>query len=298
MTVPVGVSVFSGLSAATTPYLDQVAEPFDSLWFPDHLQSNAVGVMEGWTLLAYHLARFPDKTCGHQVLCNEFRHPAVLAKMVASAQVLSEGRVVLGIGAGWHRDEADAYGLEFGSTPQRVARMSEAIELIRLLWSGESVTYQGDHYRVKNAECIPAPAQEPPVMVGGSGERLVLGAVAAHADLWNYIYRNVEEFEHKLGVLRGHCRRIGRDPDEITPVLGSHILVAETESELRRLQESPEVRTVHTNGIAGTPEQVAEDLLKGISAGAGQVIVGFADAPRTDGTELFARDVLPVLQWA
>ena len=277
MTVPVGVSVFSGLSAATTPYLDQVAEPFDSLWFPDHLQSNAVGVMEGWTLLAYHLARFPDKTCGHQVLCNEFRHPAVLAKMVASAQVLSEGRVVLGIGAGWHREEADAYGLEFGSTPQRVARMSEAIELI--------------------LRC-PMVMTRSSVMVGGSGERLVLGAVAAHADLWNYIYRNVEEFEHKLGVLRGHCRRIGRDPDEITPVLGSHILVAETESELRRLQESPEVRTVHTNGIAGTPEQVAEDLLKGISAGAGQVIVGFADAPRTDGTELFARDVLPVLQSA
>lgn len=296
MSVPVGLSVFSGLSEATTPYLDAVNQPFDSLWFPDHLQSNSVGVMEGWTLLAFHLARYPDKTCGHQVLCNEFRHPAVLAKMAASAQVLSEGRVVLGLGAGWHRDEAVAYGLDFGRTPERVARMSEAIEIIRLLWKGDPVVYDGEHYRVDGAECVPAPAVAPPVMVGGSGERLVLGAVAAHADMWNHIYRDVDEFSHKLGVLHTHCQRIGRNPDEITPVLGSHVLIAENERELERLRQADHVRSVDTNGLAGTPEQVTAALLAGIEAGAGQVIVGFADSPRTEGTELFAREVLPALQ--
>lgn len=296
MTGFVGLSVWSGLGAATMPYVDAVAGPYDSLWFPDHLQTNDVGVMEGWTMLAFALARYPDKVCGHQVLCNEFRPPSVLAKMAASAQVISAGRFILGIGAGWHREEAEAYGLEFPSTPQRVARLSEAITVTRQLWSGEPVTFAGDHYRLTGAECRPVPVPPPPVMIGGSGERLVLAAVATHADLWNHIFRDVAEFRHKLGVLHGHCERLGRDPADITPVLGTQLLIGESERDLARLAADDRVRSVSANGLAGTVEQVTDTLGEAIAAGARSVIVGFADSPRPDGAELFAREVLPALR--
>jgi alkanesulfonate monooxygenase SsuD/methylene tetrahydromethanopterin reductase-like flavin-dependent oxidoreductase (luciferase family) len=288
--------VWSGLGEATVPYLDAVAAPYDSLWFPDHLQTNEVGVMEGWTMLAYCLARFPDKVCGHQVLCNEFRPPSVLAKMAASAQVMSGGRLVLGIGAGWHRDEAAAYGLDFPSTPVRVARMSESISLIRRLWTGEPVTFEGEHYRLDGAECLPAPDPEPPIMIGGSGEKYLLAAVAEHADRWNFIFQDPDELTHKLAVLQRHCDRIGRDPGAIEPVLGTQVLIAENSADLARLQADDQVRSVARNGIAGTAEQVTDVLGRGIAAGAKSVIVGFADSPRPDGAELFARDVLPALR--
>lgn len=296
MSVSVGLSVWSGLGGATVPYLDRAAAPYDSVWFPDHLQTNAVGVMEGWTMLSYCLARFPDKICGHQVLCNEFRSPSVLAKMAASAQVMSGGRVVLGIGAGWHRDEAVAYGLEFPSTQERVARMAESISLIRRLWTGEPVTFDGEHYRLDRAECLPVPDLQPPIMIGGSGEKYLLAAVAEHADRWNYIFQDAVEFAHKLAVLQRHCDRVGRDRAEIEPVLGTQVLIAEHAADLARLQADDQVRSVARNGILGTVGQVTDVLGRGLAEGAKRVVVGFADSPRPDGAELFARDVLPALR--
>ncbi|MFP5331242.1 MAG: LLM class flavin-dependent oxidoreductase [Acidimicrobiia bacterium] len=299
MTVGIGLSVYSGLGPATVPYLDAAAAAFDSLWFPDHLQSNRTGgVMEGWTLLAHALARYPDKTCGHQVLCNEFRHPAVLAKMAATAQILSAGRFVLGIGAGWHREEAEAYGLDFPPTPERIARMDESIELLRLLWTGGSVDHAGRFFSLRGAECAPAPEPVPPVMVGGSGERHLLAVVARQADLWNYIYRDVEAFAGKLRVLHRHCDDVGRAPSAIVPVLGVQILIGSSEREIRRMVENGGARSVEQNGIAGDPRRALDQLLAGIDAGARAIVVGFADSPRTDGTELFVQEVMPGLRLA
>jgi alkanesulfonate monooxygenase SsuD/methylene tetrahydromethanopterin reductase-like flavin-dependent oxidoreductase (luciferase family) len=291
-TVAVGLSVYSGLAEKTVPYLDAASAPYESLWFPDHLQSNTEGVTEGWTLLSYALARYPDKTCGHQVLCNEFRHPAQLAKMAASAQMLSSGRFVLGIGAGWHRAEAVAYGMDLPTTPVRVERLGEAIEIMRAMWTGQATTYEGQYFRVVEAECLPPPDPIPPVMIGGSGERHLLGAVAGHADWWNHVYRDPSEFGHKLGVLGEHCERIGRDPTSVTPVLGTHVLIGETDAEVRRLKDRSDVRSVERNGIAGTPGQIFERFAEAIALGARRIIVGFADSPRPDGAHLFAETVL------
>jgi alkanesulfonate monooxygenase SsuD/methylene tetrahydromethanopterin reductase-like flavin-dependent oxidoreductase (luciferase family) len=144
MAVPVGLNVWSRLVERTFPYLDRTATPFESLWFPDHVQYGGYKVAEGWTLLAYALARYTDKRCGHEVLCNSFRNPAHLAKMVATAQALSGGRVVLGLGAGWHREEYDAYGWPFPPAPVRVAQLAEAIEVIRLMWTTAPASYQAN----------------------------------------------------------------------------------------------------------------------------------------------------------
>lgn len=292
MSVPIGLSVFSGLGGQTLPYLDYTADRFESLWLPDHLMTNEEGVMEGWTLLSYCLARYPDKTVGHQVLCNEFRNPALLAKMASTAQVLSGGRMVLGLGAGWHAGEALSYGLPFPPAEERFDRLIESVELIRLLWQGNPVTFDGEFYRLERAECLPAPEPQPPVMIGASGERHGLRAVAACADWWNHIFRSADEYQGKRESLRRHCERLGRDPGEIVHVLGTQILIAETEEDVRRLQEREDVRAVDRNGIAGTPEQILDELARAIDRGAGMVIAGFADSPDPSGAHLFTETVM------
>lgn len=290
--VEVGISVYSGLGDETIHYLDSVAGSFDSIWLPDHLQSNAEGVMEGWTLLSYCLARYPRHLVGHQVLCNEFRNPALLAKMMATAQVLSSGSAVLGIGAGWHAAEAAAYGISFPPTGTRVDRLIEAVGLMRALWRGGRVDFEGDFYRVEGAECLPVPEPMPPVMIGASGERHGLRAVAARADWWNLIFKSLDEYRHKEQVLVEHCRRLGRDPAEIRRVLCTQLVVGETESEVSRLLDRDGIRSVERNGLAGTPQQIVDIFSEAVDAGVDMVIVGFADTPGSDMTELFVEQVV------
>lgn len=295
MAVPVGVNVWSRLVEYTFPYLDQTAAPFDSLWFPDHVQYGSHKVAEGWTLLAYALARYPDKLAGHEVLCNSFRNPAHLAKMVATAQALSGGRAILGIGAGWNREEYLAYGWPFPPARVRIAQLGEAIELIRAMWAGAPATYRGEHYQIGDAYCEPRPEPIPPVMVGGSGEKYLLRVVARHADWWNYSYRGRAAYAHKQEVLKQHCREVGRDYDVIRHVIRVGILIAESEREIEQIKARPDTRPLDDIQLVGTPDQVTETLHDIIRQGAHRLTVNFADVPRPDGTRLFAATVLPHL---
>lgn len=295
MPVPVGLNVWSRLVEELFPYLDQTVAPFESLWFPDHVQYGANKVAEGWTLLAFALSRYPDKLGTHEVLCNSFRNPAHLAKMVATAQALSGGRVILGIGAGWNEEEYRAYGWPFPPTPVRIAQMCEAIELIRLMWTSAPATYKGEHYQITGAYCEPQPNPIPPVVVGGHGEKYLLRAVAKHADWWNYSFRDLATYAHKQEVLKGHCKDVGRDYDQIVQVVRVGILVAETEAEVDRMKGQPGIRPMSDIRLAGTPAQVADGLRAILTRGARRLTVNFADAPRPDGTQLFAAKVLPHL---
>ena len=294
MPVPVGLNIWSRLVEQTMPYLDQAAGPFDSLWFPDHVQYGSHKVAEGWSLLAFALARYPDKMCGHQVLCNSFRNPAHLAKMAATTQALSGGRVVLGIGAGWNEEEYLAYGWPFPPARVRMVQLAEAIEVIKVMWTEFPANYQGQYYQIANAYCEPRPDPRPPIMVGGAGEKYLLRVVAQHADWWNYIFIDRATYAHKQEVLKNHCRAVGRDYDEIKQVIATGVLIAETEAEVRRLKEQPDIRPIG-DGLTGTPAQVTEKLLSGIEQGANRIVVNFADVPRLEGTYLFAATVLPHL---
>ena len=295
MSVPVGLNVWSRLMEDTFPYLDQTASGFDSLWFPDHVQYNGHKVAEGWSLLAYALARYPDKLCGHEVLCNSFRNPALLAKMVATTQALSGGRVILGIGAGWHEEEYRSYGFPYPPTRVRIAQLAEAIELIRVMWTETPASYRGEHYQVAGAYCESRPDPIPPIMVGGSGEQYLLRVVARQADWWNYGYKGRAAYAHKQEVLKRHCRDVGRDYDEINQVLRVGILVAETVHELERLKAQPWVRPMEEGRLVGTPAQVTDALREVIAQGAHRLTVHFADSPRPEGTWLFKAAVLPHL---
>ena len=295
MSVPVGLNVWSRLVEETFPYLDLTAGPFESLWFPDHLQYGDHKVAEGWTLLAYALARYPDKLCGHEVLCNSFRNPAHLAKMVATAQALSGGRVILGIGAGWNEEEYRAYGWRFPSARVRIAQLAEAIQLIRAMWIEAPANYEGEYYQLANAYCEPRPHPIPPMMVGGSGEKYLLRLVAQHADWWNYNFRGREDYARKQEALKRHCRDVGRDYAEIKQIVRVGILIAETEREAERLKGQPHVRPMDEGDLVGTPAQVIETLRGAIAQGADRLTVHFADSPRAEGTYLFAATVLPHL---
>jgi alkanesulfonate monooxygenase SsuD/methylene tetrahydromethanopterin reductase-like flavin-dependent oxidoreductase (luciferase family) len=295
MAVPVGLNVWSRLVEHTMPYLDQTVHPFESIWLPDHVQYGAHRVAEGWTLFAYALARYPDKRCGHEVLCQSFRQPAHLAKMVATAQALSGGRVILGIGAGWNAEEYRAYGWPFPPTPVRIAQLAEAIELIRRMWTDAPASYHGEHYAIEGAHCEPRPDPVPPIMVGGHGETHLLRVVARHADWWNYPFRDLETYARKQDVLKRHCREAGRDYDAIDQVVRVGILIGETEREVERLKADPRTRPLADMAVVGTPAQVTETLRAVIARGARRLTVNFADAPRPEGTWLFAATVLPAL---
>lgn len=294
--LPVGLNVWSRLVARTFPYLDQTAAPFDALWFPDHVQYNGHPVAEGWTLLAWALARYPDKLAGHEVLCNSFRNPAHLAKMMATAQALSGGRAVLGIGAGWNREEYLAYGWPFPPAPVRIAQLGEAIALIRAMWAGAPAVVQGEHYRIEGAYCEPRPAPVPPVMVGGGGEKHLLRVVAQHADWWNWTYQGRAEYSRKQEVLKAHCRAVGRDYEAIQQVIRVGILIAETEAEVAAMKARADIRPLGDMQLVGTPDQITEALLEVVRQGAHQLTVNFADVPRPEGTRLFAEVVLPRLR--
>jgi len=253
-------------------------------------------VAEGWSLLTWAMARYPDKVCGHEVLCNSFRNPAHLAKMAATLQTLSGGRLVLGIGAGWNEEEYRAYGWPFPSTRTRIEQLGEAIQLIRAMWTQAPAGYQGEHYRIESAHCEPRPRPCPPVMVGGHGERYLLGVVARHADWWNYPFRGLDVYARKQEALKQRCREVGRDYEEIRQVVRVGILIGDTEREVERVKARPETRPLSDIRLIGTPEQVTETLLAIVGQGAHYLTVNFADVPSPEGTWLFAATVLPHLR--
>ena len=298
MPISIGLNIWSRLVEKTFPYLDQIIEPFDSILMPDHVQYENHPVAEGWSLLAYALARYPDKHVGHAVLCNSFRNPAHLAKMASTLQSISGGRVFLGIGAGWNKEEYLAYNWPFPSARVRIAQLAESIEVIRALWNDSPANYAGEHYQLRDAHCEPRPDPAPPIMVGGAGEKYLLRVVAQHADWWNYIYVDRATYAHKQTVLQQHCRQIDREYEEIGQMTNHGILIAPNESDLQRLRSDPTVRPAGEGTLVGTAEQICEQLLSVIDQGASMLSVHFCDVPNLEGTQLFVEEVMPHLRAA
>jgi alkanesulfonate monooxygenase SsuD/methylene tetrahydromethanopterin reductase-like flavin-dependent oxidoreductase (luciferase family) len=188
-----------------------------SCWVIDHFQFGTDPILECLAFLAFGAGRVPGLRWGTLVLGQGYRNPALTAKIAATLQHLTGGRFILGLGAGDAEAEHLAYGYPFPPARVRVAQLDEAARIIVALRGGGPVTFAGEHYRVDGARCIPAPVPPPVLMIGGGGERRTLRVVAEHADWWNADYYSPAEYAHKLGVLRGHCAAIGRDPDLIIP---------------------------------------------------------------------------------
>jgi F420-dependent oxidoreductase-like protein len=231
-------------------------ELFSAGWNFDHfypiIQRDRTGpCFEGWTMLAALATITKRIRLGVMVTGNPYRHPAVLANMAASLDVISGGRLELGIGAGWNEEESSAYGIDLPPLRERFDRLEEACAVLDLLLTQETSTFAGVHYRLTDARCEPKPVQRPrpPIVIGGGGEKRTLRIAARWADQWNAPGATPEVLAHKIEVLHGHCAAVGRDPAEI--------------------EISVQVRS------DGDPAAIADDAAALVQAGAQHVIVGF-----------------------
>ena len=268
----------------------------------------SISTLECWTTLSALAAETERVQLIPMVLANLYRHPATLAKMAATLDVISRGRLVLGIGAGGGEGDHKAYGLPYPSTPERVKMLGEAVQVIRLLWSGERVSFEGEYYRLENALCDPAPVQQPspPILIGGHGEQHLLRVAAAHADITNMrADMSISEHTAKRRVLNTHCEDVGREPSEVALSHNAHVFIGEDEAAVERaLAEhaarhgvSPErFRTSLGNAIVGTPPQCVEQLRRYIDYGIGWFFLLFPEPVSVEDLELFAGEVMPALK--
>lgn len=275
---------------------------FESLWAIDHLvgvPDPSIDIFEGWTTVAALASATERIRLGHQVLCVGFRHPSLLAKMAATLDHASKGRFTLGLGAGWHEEEFKAYGRSFPSIGTRLHQLDEALALIKKLWTEEPVSYFGEHFHVEDAHCRPRPLQDPhpPILVGGSGEKVLLRIVAEHADIWNNMGWAHSLLPHKIDVLHKHCEKLKRDPDEIEISQQLLAAIGETETEAkvateRVTGELPFLSSGDDLIIAGRPEQCVERVQKTIDMGVSTLILSFGRRPSIESLELFASEVM------
>lgn len=279
-----------------------IIEPrYDSVWLDDHVipwaqfQSKDTPFLECLTTLAHFATKYTEIDFGTSVICQAYRNPALMAKMAANLQLLMNGRLLFGIGAGWLEEEYHAYNWEFPKPSIRIAQMVEAIQIAKKLWTESPASFEGEYYRIENAYCEPRPDPIPPILIGGGGEQLTLRAVAQHADMWNIPAAPLDVYAHKLDVLRKHCDDVGRDFDEIILTWSCEATaVAQTEAEAKRIIEASPYG--QRNPVYGTPEQVAEKLQQYVDLGVEHIIVRILDFPRTDGIQMFAEEVMPLMR--
>jgi F420-dependent oxidoreductase-like protein len=285
---------------------------FESLWVYDHFHTvpepTQEVTYEAWTLMASLAAVTSTVRLGQMCTCNTYRPPSYLAKVAASIDVISGGRLEMGIGAGWYEQEHDGYGYPFLEPGPRIRMLEEGVEIMKAMWTDEVVDYEGRHYRLRGAICQPKPLQSPhiPLWVAGGGEQLTLRVAARHAQYTNFGVKP-EWFAHKSEVLAGHCREVGRDFEEITRSANFNIVCAGTEAEAKKRIEEVQARIErHVSAEkseeqirlyrhnSGTPEQVISSLKEWEALGLAYAIVYFPDAAYDlSSIDLFAREVIP-----
>jgi F420-dependent oxidoreductase-like protein len=288
---------------------------FESLWVYDHFHTvpepTQEVTYEAWTMMAALAATTDTVRLGQMCTCNTYRPPAYLAKVAASIDVISGGRLEMGIGAGWYEHEHDGYGYEFKSPGGRLGMLKEGVEIMKAMWTEDVVTYEGQYYNLQGAICQPKGLQQPhiPFWIAGGGEKVTLNIAARYAQYTNFGGDDLDLFEEKSKILRGHCADVGTDFDSIVRSANFNILCAEDESGVadkkswyrdhlgKYVSERGADRFVNMyERSSGTPEQIIE-MLKGFeAAGMTYAIVNFADVAYDRGSlELFASEVIPAL---
>jgi F420-dependent oxidoreductase-like protein len=277
---------------------------FDSFWVMDHFhQIQFVGrpeepMLEGWSVISMLAGLTTKIKLGTLVTGIIYRYPSVLAKMAGTLDVLSKGRLFMGIGAAWNEQESLAYGISFPSNQERLLRLEEAIQVIRKMWTEEpNASFEGKYYQIKNAYCNPKPMQKPspPILVGGSGERKTLKIVAKYADACN-LFGSPDTLKKKLEILKEHCKSVGRDYDSILKTRLATIIVDENkEMADNRVQETfkgmPEEQ-IKEFVIYGTPEDIQSQIRALEQVGIQYLIVNFEFSRELEALDTFANTVI------
>jgi len=292
------------------------AGPWESIWVYDHFHTTPVpseeATHEAWTLMSAFAASTERVRLGQMCTCMSYRPPTYLAKVAATVDIVSGGRVEMGIGGGWYQHEFDAHGYDFATIGTRLGRLREGVDIMQQAWTTGRATLDGKHYQVDGAIVQPTPLQDGgiPLWVAGGGEKVTLRVAATYASYTNFT-GSIEEFRHKDAVLRQHCTDIGRDQAQITRSSNFNTIIASTEAEAAdRLDAvidrlTPHVGDEHAARIRheyetsvgfGTPEQIIERLQARRDAGLGYAIHYFPEAAYDRaGIELFEREVVPAL---
>ncbi|MFJ1455711.1 LLM class F420-dependent oxidoreductase [Nocardia sp. N2S4-5] len=293
-------------------------DAWESLWVYDHFHTVPVpteeATHEAWTLMSAFAAVTSRIRLGQMCTAISYRNPAYLAKVAATVDLISAGRVEMGIGGGWYEHEWRAYGYGFPSAGDRLARLDEGVQIFRQAWTTGSATLDGKHYQVNGAIVRPLPAQPGgiPLWIAGGGEKKTLRIAAKYAAYTNFS-GDPEGFAHKSEILRGHCADVGTDFDAIVRSSNFNVAIGRTEAEVEdrlaahiaRLapfvgaeQAEAQINQLFRGTAAvGTPEQIIENLSRVRDLGLGYAILNFPEAAYdTTGIELFEREVIPALR--
>lgn len=279
---------------------------FDSFWIFDHLYAPLLPqapAFEGWTLATALLGETERLRVGHLVLCATFRHPALLGKMATTLDVISGGRLNLGLGSGSVRQEHDEAGIPWGSLAQRSEILEETLEIVTRMFAGTPTTFAGRHFSVRDYPNLPPPVQQPrpPIYVGGSGERRTLPLVARYADVWNVPTYALGDLNQKVAALDDACARIGRDPASIRRSLEAVLVIAPDDASLGAALAAGERRFggpgfgLHDGGYVGTPSRIVDRIGEHRELGFTEFIFFFHDRATPASLELVASEVLPQL---
>ncbi len=294
------------------------AGPWESIWVFDHFHTTPVPTQEAtheaWSLMAAFAASTKRVRLGQMCTCMSYRNPAYLAKVAATCDIVSGGRIEMGIGGGWYEHEWRAYGYGFPRAGERLARLDEGVQIMKQAWSTGNATLHGEHYQVDGAIVQPLPLQPEgiPIWVAGGGEKVTLRIAAKYAQYTNFDGWP-EAFERKSAILREHTRDVGTDFDAIVRSANYSSIVAPTEREVQERIDALEARLEPYLGAetaqryarsyrsrkalaVGTPEQVVERMREMHSLGMSYAILYFPEAAYDRSSiELFEREVMPAL---
>ena len=278
---------------------------YGTVWINDHMNLEGRGnlnaeIFECWTLLSVLAAETRDLRLGTLVLCNPFRSPAVLAKMGATLDFISGGRLDLGIGIGWHKPEFEQYGIPFRTFIERHSMLEEALEVLKKLWTEKEATFNGEYYRLEKASLEPKPIQKPhpPIWIGGNGEKYTLRSVAKYADWWNAIAISPEVMKSKLSVIKRHCKDVGRDFKELKISFHPFSVISDDENIVKKyanvFRGDQTLEEYLDSTFMGAPSDIVDRIEEYIKLGVEDIQLLFWDEPSsTNSMDLFAEKVIP-----
>jgi len=279
---------------------------FDSLWVCDHVYGVPMPnlpIFEAWSQLAAVAAITERAQLGTLVTPPFFRNPAVFAKQIATIDHISNGRAIVGLGAGWFQAEFEAYGCDFPKLGDRMQALDETAEILKRLWTEEQVTFAGKHFSVNGAICEPKPVRRPPILIGGSGERVLMGIAARHADIWNNLAAFQPQLGAKVEALRRRCDELDRDFGTLEVSQQCVVVIGENEDEARTFLEKAKKiygghmgGSIEEHGIWGAPEAVIERIERHRALGCNGFVIEFFGRDTTVPAQLFAEQVLPAFE--
>ena len=275
---------------------------FDAIWLYDHFHTvptpRLESVFECWTSMAALARETRTVRLGQMVTCNSYRPPSLLAKMASCVDVMSGGRLILGLGAGWYEPEYRAYGYDFPETPERLRMLREALQVIKAMWTQAEASFEGAHYRIRGAINEPKPVQKPhpPIWIGGGGEKVTLRLVAQYGDACN-LSPEVEVPRHKLDVLREHCAAVGRDYDsvlktvEFYTILGDDREIDRVSADVARRAGSDQAFVRRWHPMHGDAAHITELLDRVADLGVDYFIVNLPNAAEGGVISRFADEI-------